>query len=113
MSIRDVIEMLNRMRGDGVFADYAIGGAVGATFYLEPVATLDVDIFVGMQPAPAQLIVSPKPIYDSLIARGCAADGEHIVIAGWPVQFLAPTGPLMEEALEQAVNMDVDGTPAR
>jgi hypothetical protein len=33
------------MQSDGVIERYAIGGAVGATFYLEPIATLDVDIF--------------------------------------------------------------------
>ena len=31
------------MRTDGVIGKYAIGGAVGATFYLEPSATLDID----------------------------------------------------------------------
>ena len=44
MSIRDAIIVLNQMRADGVIERYAIGGAVGATFYLEPVATLDVDV---------------------------------------------------------------------
>ena len=29
------------MQADGVIERYAIGGAVGATFYLQPVATLD------------------------------------------------------------------------
>ena len=46
MSISQVITLINQMEADGVVARYAIGGAVGATFYLEPVATLDVDIFV-------------------------------------------------------------------
>ena len=40
-------------------------------------------------------------------------DGEHIVIAGWPVQFLPPNSPLVEEALAQAAEKDVDGIPAR
>jgi len=44
-SISQVIAMINRLEDDGVIERYAIGGAVGATFYLEPVATLDVDIF--------------------------------------------------------------------
>ena len=39
MGIREVIEMINRMQTDGVIEAYAIGGAVGATFYLEPAAT--------------------------------------------------------------------------
>ena len=38
MKIQDVIVMLNQMEHDGVIKRYAIGGAVGATFYLEPVS---------------------------------------------------------------------------
>ena len=45
MNIREVIATINQMQSDGVIERYAIGGAVGATFYLEPIATLDVDIF--------------------------------------------------------------------
>lgn len=44
--MKRTLEMINRLRADGVIGKYAIGGAVGATFYLEPSATLDVDIFV-------------------------------------------------------------------
>lgn len=32
------LEVINRMQADGIIGRYAIGGAVGATFYLEPVA---------------------------------------------------------------------------
>jgi hypothetical protein len=39
--------------------------------------------------------------------------GEYVMIAGWPVQFLPPTGPLVEEALAEAVEVGVDGVPAR
>jgi len=88
MSIREVIATLNQMEADGVIDRYAIGGAVGATFYLEPVATLDVDVFV-------------------------ASRGEPGMIAGWPVQFLPPTTPLVEEALAESREVDVDGVPAR
>jgi len=56
---------------------------------------------------------SPQPIFDYLKARGGIVEGEYIMLAGWPVQFLPPIGPLVEEALAQAVEMDVEGTPAR
>ncbi len=42
MKIQDVLAAINRMQAEGVMERYAIGGAVGATFYLEPVDTLDV-----------------------------------------------------------------------
>jgi len=113
MDIKEAIVAVSQMQADGVIDRYAIGGAVGATFYLEPVATLDVDIFVDLHSEPRSLLVSPRPIFDYLKARGGTIEGEHIVIGGWPVQFLPPTGPLVEEALSLAVEIDVEGIRAR
>jgi hypothetical protein len=45
VNIRQVIATISQMQADGVIERYAIGGAVGATFYIEPIATLDVDVF--------------------------------------------------------------------
>ncbi len=111
MDIREVIKTVNQMQADGVIERYAIGGAVGATFYLEPVATLDIDIFTTFQPETGSLIVSPVPMLEYLKARGGTMEGEYIVLAGWPVQFLPPATPLVEEALRDAVVQDVDGIP--
>jgi hypothetical protein len=113
VNIREAIAAINEMQADGVIERYAIGGAVGATFFLEPNATLDVDIFVTFKAETGSAIASPKPIFDYLKARGGAVQGEYIVISGWPVQFLPPTGPLVEEALRDAVTRDVEGTTAR
>jgi hypothetical protein len=113
VGIKEVIEILNRMQADGVIERYAIGGAVGATFYLEPIATLDVDVFVEFHAEPGSAIVSPKPIFEYLRDRGCTMEGEYIVIAGWPVQFLPAGSPLLQEALAASVEKDVDGTAAR
>lgn len=113
MSIRDVIVLLNQMEADGVVDRYAIGGAVGATFWLEPMATLDVDVFVAFHPEPGQLLVTLKPILDYLATQGYAMKGEYVMIASWPVQFLPPTSALVEEALREAVEADVEGVPAR
>jgi hypothetical protein len=113
VQIRDVIKAVNQMQEDGVIERYAIGGAVGATFYLEPFATLDVDIFITFKPQAGSLLVSPQPIFDYLKARGGVMEGEYIVVAGWPVQFLPAALPLAAEALAQAVEKDVDGVPAR
>lgn len=113
MSIARVIDTINRMRADGVIPDYAIGGAVGATFHLEPVSTLDVDIFVSFLVSPGSLLLSPQPIFDYLCARGGRMQGEYVVIDGWPVQFLPPTGPLVEEALAEAITVPVGESSAR
>jgi hypothetical protein len=113
MGIKEVIQTINQMQADGVFERYAIGGAVGATFYLEPIATLDVDIFVAFKSEPESLIVNPQPIFDYLKAQGCAMQGEYIIMGGWPVQFLPPGTPLVEEALAESVIEDVEGIMAR
>ncbi len=113
MGIKEVIETINRMQADGVIERYAIGGAVGATFYLEPVATLDVDVFVEFHIPPGPQIVSPEPIFKYLRDHGCKMEAEYVVIAGWPVQFLPAGTALLQEALAAAMEKDVDGTPAR
>jgi hypothetical protein len=43
-----------------------------------------------------------EPIYDSLKQRGCEPEGECVLIAGMPVQFLPAYNPLLEEALAEA-----------
>ena len=40
-----VLKRLNRLKKTGVIRDYAIGGAHAVACYLEPVKTLDLDIF--------------------------------------------------------------------
>ncbi len=113
MGIKEVIETINRMQADRVIERYAIGGAVGATFYLEPVATLDVVVFIEFHTEAGPRLVSLQPIFNYLRDRGCTTEGEHIVIAGWPVQFLPAHSDLLQEALVAAVEKNVDGTPAR
>lgn len=44
-TVKAIFEKINEMQAAGIIGKYAIGGAVGATFYLEPAATLDVGIF--------------------------------------------------------------------
>ena len=97
----------------GLIDRYAIGGAVGATFYLEPVATLDIDIFISFKPQTGSLLISPEHLYKYLTERGARIEGEYLIIADWPVQFLPPTGPLVEEALEEAVDVNVEEVRTR
>jgi len=113
MHIQEVIKIISQMEAQGVIERYAIGGAVGATFYLEPVATLDVDIFVSFKAQSGSLILSLQPIFDYLKVHGGVLEGEHVMVAGWPVQILPSNTTLVEEALAQAVEKDVVGTIAR
>lgn len=108
--MKTTLEMINRMQGGGVIGEYAIGGAVGATFYLEPSATVDVDIFAMLPKAGSS---SLAPIYEYLKAHGCDADGEHVVIGEWPVQFLSPSDALEREALAEATQTEIEGVKTR
>jgi len=110
--VRETLEVINRMQADGVIGEYAIGGAVGATFYLAPAATADLDLFVTL-PGQTGLLVSLSPIYEYLRSRGCTEQDEYIVIGDWPVQFLTPRNSLHEEAVAQAVATNVEGVPTR
>lgn len=107
--MKTTLEMINRMQDDGVIGKYAIGGAVGATFYLEPSATVDVDIFAMLPKAGSSSLLSLTPIYEYLKAHGCDADGEHVVIGEWPVQFMAPSDALEREALAEATETEIEG----
>lgn len=82
MKIEEVLATLNRMTAEGVIDRYAIGGAVGATFYLEPISTLDVDVFVAFHPQHGSVLISPQPIFDYLKGLGYAMDKDYVVMAG-------------------------------
>jgi hypothetical protein len=101
MNFQRVFEIINEMQAAGIVERYAIGGAVGATFYLEPVSTLDVDVFIAF--SSSGLLVDPSPVFDWLKAKGGVMEGEYIVIEGTPVQILMAGTPLVEEALREAI----------
>jgi hypothetical protein len=107
--VKATIEAINQMQADGIIGKYAIGGAVGATLYLEPAATLDVDIFVMLPAVPGSSLLSLAPLYDYLKARGGTVKDEHMVVGGWPVQFLPPSNELEREAVAESVATIVEG----
>ncbi len=113
MGLEAAVAVLNRMVSDRVVSRYAIGGAFGAMFYIEPIETEDLDVYVDFPPD--QVIASLEPIYAYLESIGYSERrGIWVIIEGIPVQFLPVAGPLLEEAARQAVNRPVGagGTPA-
>ncbi|MEI8341971.1 MAG: hypothetical protein WCH43_10610 [Verrucomicrobiota bacterium] len=109
--MRETISEINALREAGIIGQSAIGGAMGATFYLEPVTTFDLDIFVLFKGAP--LILTLSPIYEFLKSRGHSTEGDAILIHGWPVQFLPAETPLLREAVNEAQEIDFERVPAR
>ena len=72
-------ERINRMQADGVIGQYAIGGAVGATLYVEPAATFDLDIFAILAPTLSSPLLSLTTIHEFLTARGGVIQDEYIL----------------------------------
>jgi hypothetical protein len=107
--MKEALEIINKMQKDGVIGKYAIGGAVGAIYYLEPVPTLDVDIFISFRSEPGSLLVTIEPIYEYLSALGFQAKDAHVPIRETNVQFLPADSGLESEALSEAIETEYDG----
>lgn len=101
MSLELTLKALNQLQRDGIVADYAIGGAMGALFYTEPFHTDDLDIFVAF-PDPQPTILTLEPIYSYLKSKGYKVEKEHVIVEGMAVQFLPLYSPLVEEAALKA-----------
>jgi hypothetical protein len=110
--MQDVLRALNQLVSGGEIQAYAIGGAVGASFYIEALQTEDVDAFVFL-PGPATGLVVLTPIYEALSRLGGVVEREYVRFGAWPLQILTDATPLIAEAIRSAVNVDFDGVPTR
>jgi hypothetical protein len=110
--VRAALEALNRLVADRVIENYAIGGAIGASFYLPAMQTEDLDVFVFL-PASSGPIVTLTPVYDALKAQGGQVEREYVRFGNWPVQILTDANALIAEAIRAAVDTDYDGVPTR
>ena len=109
--MKQVFVVLNQMVRDSALENYAVAGAIGAMFYVEPFSTQDIDVFVMM---PENRIVIELPGLDYLKARGYTEfRNEGIVIEDWPVQFLPATTELEREAYLNAEDSKLDEVPVR
>jgi len=106
------LQVLDQLRREGVIAEYAIGGAMAAIFYIEPLLTFDLDVFVVLPRIDSRL-PTLSPIYEALRMRGYSEDGECVNIEGIPVQFLPAYNPLIEEALKEARDLRYEQAVAR
>lgn len=99
--MENALRIVNKMVSDGVIDSYAIGGAVGAIFYIEPINTSDVDIFFEVASAGDDLMLL-APLYEYLAGLGYEAEGDAVRIEDWLVQFLPVFNPLIDEAVREA-----------
>jgi len=110
--LEEALRALNTLVDEGVITDYAIGGAVGATFYVEALQTDDLDAFVFL-PKSSVGIVLLGPIYEALAAHGGVPEREYIRFGDWPVQILTDANPLIADAIKGAAAVTFNGVPTR
>ena len=110
LPLADVLRTANGLVAAKLIEDYAIGGALAAIHYVEPFATYDADIF--FIPADKGLTAGMPAIYAHLKSQGWEVKGEHLMLKGFPVQFLAAQG-LTEEAVREALSIQFEGVPAK
>ena len=110
--MKRTLQVLNELEREGVVERYAIGDAMGATFYVEPLLTFDLDVFV-LLPQSAAGMLSLAPLYEALRARGYTEERECVSIEGVPVQFLPAYNALLDEALKEARETSYEEAPTR
>jgi hypothetical protein len=110
--MQEALRALNALVDGGTIEMYAIGGAVGAAFYIEAVQTEDVDAFVFL-PTLKSGLIDLGPIYAALVAQGGKIEREYVRFGNWPLQVLPDTTPLVAEAIREAVVVEFEGVPTR
>jgi len=109
--MKKTLQILNVLKKKGIINEYAIGGGMGAVFYIEPILTYDLDVFIltgadaDMQPLAA--------LYQYLKKKGYRPRQEQVVIEGIPVQFLPAFNDLLNEAVREARKIKYQGTETR
>src|SRR5260370_40973939 len=79
-------------------------------YYVEPLSTYDGDIF--FIPVDKGLTAGIPALYAHLQSQGWQVEREHLMVSGFPVQFLA-AGGLTEEAVREAERIEFEGVPAK
>jgi len=113
MSLRNTIEVVVRLAEKGPIQRYAIAGAVAALNYIHPALTEDLDILVSLAHFEKHRsgLILLAPIEKALAEMGFTERTDvGYMIHGWPVQFLPVASELDEEALERAIELDINLT---
>jgi hypothetical protein len=108
--LAEVLRAANGLVAAKLIEDWALGGALAAIYYVEPFTTYDADIF--FIPADKSLTAGIPDIYAHLQAQGWQVEREHLLLRGFPVQFLAASG-LTDEAVREAEHIEFEGVPAK
>jgi hypothetical protein len=113
VGMEQTIRVVDRLVEDRIIDRYAIAGAVAAFNYVETTYTEDLDILVSFEAsAKASGLILLTPIYDYLAKKGYTEHHkEGVLVEGWPVQFLPVADALDEEALSEALEVELKIDP--
>lgn len=101
MEILSALRVFNLLKKKRIFRDYAIGGGVAVSYYIEPRRTKDLDIFL--------LIDEERLIWDALDKMGYEHE-DSIIIKGVPVDIIsASQHPFYGQAIKQGRVIRIDG----
>jgi len=105
--LQAVLKVLNDMVKDGVIQDFVIGGASALLYFSKPTFTDDIDVFI-YTTTHSFTVIDLSPVYEYLIKKKSAVPrAEHILLEGYPIQFLIPYDTLSLEAFENAVTVSL------
>jgi hypothetical protein len=111
--MKKTIKVINELTKKGLIRDYAIGGGIAAIYYIEPMLTYDLDIFIVLPKEKIKKnLILLTPMFDYLKNKGYEWKGEHIIIEGVPVQFI-PADKLEAEAVKNAKAIEYEGAKTR
>lgn len=106
------LRVLNELTVSGVLTTYAIGGGIGVLYYVEPVLTYNLDV-ICLFPGDS-FIVNPAPLFAELKRKGFEfALEDRISINGILVQLIPAEPGLMEEALQNSAQVEIEGVSTR
>lgn len=112
--VEKVCQILEQLVADGTLSNYTIGGATAAGFHGEPLATLDIDVFVFADPPSGSALVSLDPVYRQLGRLGFTTfENECVIVHGLPVQFLVASSELESEAVRESLSITWDNKNMR
>jgi len=103
--MEETLRELNRFKREGLIRDYAIGGGYAVNYYLEPILTYDLDIYVLMDEDEEF-----SDLYDYFKKTKYKIENVYIIIGSMSVQFLPSfIHPLIDEAVRKAKKIRFKG----
>ncbi len=102
--MKKTLQILNELVKLDIIKEYAIAGGMAQFYYVEPSVTYDLDLLVNLTAADNPLTPLTR-LYTWAEENNFRTEGEHIIIAGIPVQFLLPYNDLISEALKKRVQV--------